>query len=126
MKKILCIALFSIAIMANATEKKGVVVNNSKEIVTNTAHEKVVLKNYSNEVMVNDFKEIKTVKNKCSKETSENDMFFGCGSQGNSMYNEYRAAGMDHRDARSERRAWVRECRGNGPDGWLSIFISWA
>jgi len=38
MKKLLCIALFSFAIMANATEKN--------EIVTNTAYEKVVVQDY--------------------------------------------------------------------------------
>tara|TARA_R110001606_G_C15390481_1_gene651491 strand:+ start:287 stop:424 length:138 start_codon:yes stop_codon:yes gene_type:complete len=33
MKKLLCIALFSITIMANAADKKEIVTKNSKEVV---------------------------------------------------------------------------------------------
>lgn len=105
MRKLFYIALFSFAITANATEKKG--------IIANTVNEKEVVIEYSNEINT-------------EKEISENDMFFGCGSDGNAMYNEYIAAGMSHREARSARRAYVRDCRGNGPDGWLSILIFWA
>ena len=43
-------SLFSIAIMANATEKK--------EIVTKTKIEKEVVPDNSNKIMVNNFKEI--------------------------------------------------------------------
>ncbi len=88
MKKLVCIALFSIAIMANATEKKRVIVNNSKEIVTNT---KEKMKNE-----VNNFKDV---------------MFFGCGSEGNAWYSHLRMEGKSHRDARKARRAYVRRCR---------------
>lgn len=113
MKKLLYIALFSIAITANATEKKGV--------ETNSLHEKVVMTDYSNEIMLNNFKEVKTINNKCSIETSENNMLFGCGSEANRWYAEYRNQGFSHREARALRRVWVRKCRGNGPGGWLNL-----
>ncbi|TXD54214.1 MULTISPECIES: hypothetical protein [unclassified Polaribacter] len=109
MKKLLCIAFFSIAIMVNATAKKETVTNNSKEVMI----EKSDLD-----------KKLKTENIEFNTDISEVDMFFGSGSQGNSMYAEYRGAGMSHRDARAERRAYVRDFRGNGPDEWLSIFIS--
>ncbi len=83
--------------------EKKVIRNNSKEIVKNIKGK--------TEIVVNN---------------SLNVMFFGCGSQGNAMYHEYRAAGMNHRDARYLRRVWVRKCRGNGPNGWWSILIFWA
>lgn len=113
MKKVLFIALFSIAIMANATEKKG--------IITNPTNEKEIVTNDSENIIVNSSKEIKTESNKCTKETSEDDMFFGCGSEGNGWYTEYRNQGYSHRDARELRRIFVRECRGNGPGGWLNL-----
>lgn len=109
MRKFLCIAVFSIAFMANATEKNENVANDFKEV----------------NIEKSDFyKEIKTANSDVEMEIFEDAVFFGCGSQGNAVYEEYRDAGMSHRDARAERRAWVRDCRGNGPDGWLSIFIS--
>ncbi|OIP48655.1 MAG: hypothetical protein COZ16_01780 [Flavobacteriaceae bacterium CG_4_10_14_3_um_filter_31_253] len=61
-----------------------------------------------------------------SNEIFEEELIFGCGDLGNAHYEDLVAGGMSHREARSNRRATVRECRGNGPDGWLSIFISWA
>ena len=103
MKKLVCIALFSIAIMANATEKKKVIGNNSKEIVKNIKGE--------TEIVVNN---------------SLNVMFFGCGSEANRWYNVYREHEYNHREARYLRRVWVRKCRGNGPNGWWSILIFWA
>ena len=105
MKKLLCIAVFSFAIMASTTAKKETVANNnSKEVV---------------KIEKNDLKMSEI-------EISEKNEFFGCGSEGNGYYNIKREEGMSHREARSARRAYVRKCRGNGPDGWLSIFISWA
>jgi len=85
MKKLLCIALFSIAIMANATEKK--------------------------EIVTNDFKEVKVEINESSSEfeTVKNDL--GCGKQGNNYYSLKRSEGMSHREARAYRRAYVRKCR---------------
>jgi hypothetical protein len=51
-------------------------------------------------------------------------MFFGCSSEGNSYYNGLMATGnYTHREARAYRRVFVRECRGNGPDGWLGITL---
>jgi hypothetical protein len=104
MKKLLCIALFSIAIMANAAEKREIVVNNSKEV----------------KVEKNDFsKEMKTVKSDFKIEISEDEIFFGCGSDGNDLYDALIALGLDHRDARAARRVFVRDCRGFGPGGWI-------
>lgn len=52
------------------------------------------------------------------KETADDDMFFGCGSQANHFYDELMATGdYTHREARSERRSWVRKCRGYGSGG---------
>lgn len=82
MKKIIFIAVFSLAIMSSTT------------------------KNISD-----------NVENVSNKEA----MFFGCGSAGNGWYAEYRNQGYSHRDARELRRIKVRECRGNGPGGWLNL-----
>lgn len=109
MKKLLCIALFSIAIMANATEKKG--------IVTNTTDEKEVVTNNSTETVINNVTVINVEDCDFEKETAEDAMFFGCGSQGNSRYDQWRRDGLTHREARSRRRSYVRECRGYGSGG---------
>lgn len=77
------------------------------------------------EIVINNFEDITTEPISFENELTAEDMFFGCGSQANSMYNEYRASGMSHREARSERRSWVRKCRGFGPNGCLGISISW-
>lgn len=115
MKKLLYIALFSIAITANASEKKGVITNptNEKEVVTDT----------SNKIIVNNFRGIKTINNnKCNKETFENEALADCGEQGNLEYAKWRDAGWSHREARSFRRDFVRDCRG-GTWVWLEVFI---
>jgi hypothetical protein len=88
MKKLLCIALFSIAIMANATVKKEIVVNNSKEVKV----EKVTFE-------------------KTGYNTLTSIMFFGCASDGNQIYDIAISEGATHREARAIRRAWVRKCR---------------
>lgn len=92
MKKLVCIALFSFAMMANATERNEIETNNSKEVKT----------------------EKSTVKKAEKTSISEEDFFWGCGSEGNAYYSTLRSEGMDHRDARSARRAFVRKCRGGG------------
>ena len=89
MKKLLCIVLFSIAIMANAAEKKEIVANNFKEI-----------------------KVEKATFEKIGDNTLTSNMFFGCASDGNHIYAIERAEGASHREARKTRRAWVRGCRG--------------
>lgn len=50
----------------------------------------------------------------------------GCGEKGNKLYTNLRADGMSHREARSERRAAVRECRNLPEGGWLPIAGEWA
>lgn len=87
MKKLLCIALFSIAIMANATEKKENVANNFNEVKT---------ENF-------DFEKVTSVDGKLA--------ILGCTKDGNAYYSMLRSEGMDHREARTARRAFVRECR---------------
>lgn len=85
MKKLFLIASFSIAIMANATEKTNVVKNDHKQ------QNQVTFENLQNSEA----------------------FFFGCGSQGNSYYNRLMETGdYTHREARSARRAFVRDCRG--------------
>lgn len=93
MKKILCIAIFSVAIMANANNEKEVVVNNSTEIITNTTDEKEIFEDDSD-----------------------------CGDEGDLAYSNARNAGLDHREARSIRRTKVRECRG-GTWAWIGVCI---
>lgn len=112
MKKLLCIALFGVAIMVNA--------NNSKEIDNNNFNE-IRVENSDFE------KEIKTENNHSDKtkiQIIENVTLVGCGSQANAVYDELIAAGMSHSEAREQRRIWVRDCRGNGPNGWLGICFS--
>jgi len=96
MKKLMCIALFSFAIMSNAMEKKEIVTNNSKEI-------KVEKFDYSHEN--------KTENNYFNENITKVDMFFGCGSEGNGVYDIEMIEGRTHREAREIRRAYVRECR---------------
>lgn len=95
MKNLLCIALLSVAFLVNAAEEKEIVINNFEDITTEFTM--------------------------CGNEFSDYVMFFGCGSQGNSYYNHLKSLGLSHREARSERRDFVRDCRGNGPNGWLSV-----
>lgn len=95
MKKLLTVALFSIAIMANANSKKENVENNSTEI--------------------------KIEVNKSKTEITDEDIP-GCSSEGNAWYDEWRSQGYTHREARALRRAWVRECRGYGSGGIWDIF----
>ena len=56
-----------------------------------------------------------------TEKVTVDDDTFGCGSQGNFFYDQWRAQGFTHRQARELRRAWVRDCRGNGPCGWLNL-----
>lgn len=95
MKKLLCIALFSIAIMANAIE--------TKETLTKTSEEK--------EVVVNNTIKKGVYDSDLQKETSVDAMFFGCASEGNGRYAIWREEGYSHREARALRRAYVRKCR---------------
>jgi len=97
--------------MANAIEKKEIDLIDSKEV----AVEKI---NLSVDVTIE-----KGIFETTENDTLEEDLFFGCGSEGNALYARLRRQGMNHRDARAERRANVRECRGHGPNGWLSISI---
>lgn len=99
----MCIMLFAIAFSANA--------NNKIEIVNNITKDEI---NF----------EISTSEN-VSNEIFEEELIFGCGDLGNAHYDELVEGGMSHREARSHRRATVRKCRGNGPDGWWSVVFSW-
>jgi len=94
MKKLLCIALFFTAIVASAAEKKEIITSNSTVI------------NFED----SDFE----------KETFEDSG--SCSEQGNLLYAHLKEAGMSHRDARSGRRDFVRECRG-GTWAWLGVCI---
>lgn len=95
--------LFAIAFSANANNKIGIINNITKDEI-----------NF----------DISTSEN-VSNEIFEEELIFGCGDLGNALYDDLVAEGMSHREARSHRRAAVRDCRGNGPDGWLSIVIFW-
>lgn len=99
MKKLVCIAVFSFAIAANATEKNEIV---------NSSDEKEVLTKSSTGI------------NDIDKEISEDEIFFDCGNDGDIAYAEARLLGMSHREARSERRDFVRACRG-GTWAWLGF-----
>ena len=83
------------AFLVNATEEKEIVINNFEDITT----EPISLEN----------------------ELIAEVMFFGCGSQGNSYYEGLVSGGMSHRDARTRRRGFVRDCRG-GKWWGVSIF----
>ncbi|APG65790.1 hypothetical protein LPB136_10620 [Tenacibaculum todarodis] len=64
-------------------------------------------------------KEVKVEKTDFNSEISEDDVLFGCSSEGNQWYDIWREEGHSHREARSLRRAFVRECRGGG---WNWVF----
>lgn len=100
MKKLVCIALFSFAINANANEKK--------EILANKDEEKIVSNN------------LLEINVEFTTETSDDEMFFDCGSDGDIHYQELIMAGESHREARSSRRDFVRDCRG-GTWAWLGF-----
>lgn len=100
MKKLLCIALFSIAMVVNATESnKEVEVKNATEVTV----EKSDLKHNQ---MFND----------------ELDVEKGCGEKANLEYAKWRDQGYSHREARLLRRDWVRGCRG-GTWVWLDVGV---
>ena len=107
MKKLLCVALFSIALMANASEKKEILTNNSNDIKV----EKTELKKGIT-IEKNDFEEV----------VSEETLFFGCSGDGNELQDSLIEAGSSHRDARAERREFVRHCRGT-EDGWIADIL---
>ena len=102
MKKLLCFALIGMSIMANAANAKEILADNAKVVA-----------------IERDFaKEIKSENAEISYETIE--VFVDCGDQGDVLYMQLTEAGMDHRDARSERRDFVRDCRG-GTWAWLGF-----
>ena len=75
------------------------------------------------EIVANNFENVEVEKCDFQQEISNEEMFSGCGEQGNREYDKFIRAGYNHRQARSFRRAFVRECRGFGPNGWLGIYI---
>jgi hypothetical protein len=102
MKKLLCIALFSMTIMTNAANE-------------------LLPKNVTGVKIENDIsKTIKTENSNIENETIE--VLVDCGEQGDQLYSQLMLAGSDHRDARSERRDFVRACRG-GTWAWLGVCI---
>jgi hypothetical protein len=105
MKKLLCVALFSIAIMAKATEKKEIVPNNSRELKIEKINLSTASETESIDVAVEPLK-----------------VLADCGAQGDAYYHRLMDAGADHRDARSARRDFVRDCRG-GTWAWLGVCI---
>ena len=103
MKKLLCIAIFSIAIMANANNKKEIVINNFKELkIEATVHLNATFST-----------------NNAEKLSQYNFVVFGCGEGGNNTYDTAREKGSSHREARRERRIAVRKCRDLPKDGWF-------
>lgn len=96
MKKLLCIAFFSIAIMASTTAKKETMTINSKEVI---------------KIANND---LKTSEIEIAKEI----LLMSCSEKGNLAYALNIEAGFTHREARSFRRDVVRGCRG-GTWMWL-------
>jgi hypothetical protein len=94
--------------MANAKEKKEIDLIDSKEVTV----EKI---NLSVDVTIE-----KGIFETTENDTLEEDLFFGCGSEGNDYYDELmQQPGMTHRVARSLRRDHVRDCRG-GTWTWLN------
>jgi hypothetical protein len=104
MKKLLCIALFSMAIVASAA--------NEKELLPIDVKEATVEFDFS--------KEIKTDNSNFGSDAIE--VLVDCGAQGDVLYMQLTEAGEDHRDARSARRDFVRDCRG-GTWAWLGVCI---
>ena len=107
MKKLLCIALFSVAIMANA--------NNKKEILTSNF----------NEVKIEKTIQLEELNAMAYTHVSATDAFvFGeCNDRGNAAYDDARENGSSHREARSLRRAEVRKCRSLPPNGWIGATL---
>lgn len=111
MKKLFFIALFSVAMVANATNDKEVTIKNNVE-----------LKEIKVDVSIESDTETTTVTKNKSLVLSP-DAVAGGGERGNRLYNRLIAKGFSHREARKDRRADVRECRDNGPNDWLSILV---
>lgn len=107
MKKLLCIALFSMAIMANANNKKEIATSSFKEVKSDMTFqlEGVNQMTYDYET------------------SSEALTFEGCGERGNNLYDQARKDGNSHREARQLRRADVRKCRGLPENGWLGATL---
>jgi hypothetical protein len=107
MKKVFLAMAFSAVIAANAT--------NDKESVTNTIQDVPIQKMEVTKVIK--FEKVSIEENE--NLTSEVELLFGCGSQGNIEYDNWRDQGYSHREARELRRAFVRDCRGFPDTGWL-------
>ena len=87
--------------------------------------------NVKEEIIPNNFGEFKIEKinlSKASETGSINvvveplEVLSDCGAQGDALYQQLRDAGEDHRDVRSARRDFVRDCRG-GTWAWLGVCI---
>jgi hypothetical protein len=107
MKKLLCIAVFSIAIMANANNKKEIATSNFEAVKI----EKTI--------------QLEELNAMAYIHVSATDAFvFGeCNERGNRLYENARKDGNSHREARQLRRADVRKCRGLPENGWLGATL---
>lgn len=104
MKKLLCLALIGVSIMASAANAKCILPDNAKEVS--------IGRDFSEDIE----SEIAYVQ----YETIE--VIVDCGEQGDLLYSQLIQAGATHRDARAERRDFVRDCRG-GTWAWLGICV---
>lgn len=104
MKKLLCIALFSMAIAASAA--------NEKELLPIDVKEATVEFDFS--------KEIKTDNSNFGSDAIE--VLVDCGEQGDLVYSQAMQQGNSHRVSRELRRDFVRDCRG-GTWAWLGVCI---
>lgn len=108
MKKLLSIMFVCAVMTATGTNEKEIVANNFEnfEVEKNELSNEIKFDENNSEIGFNDVIKISLI--------------YGCGSTGNAMYDDLRFNGMSHRDARRERRAFVRECRGGR---WWEICI---
>ena len=107
MKKLLFTVAIFATMLANAT--------NDKEIVNN----QIETANFEKEVsLAENLSGYTATDSEISVGLEEE--FFGCGSAGNHYYNMLRAdyPDMSHREARSLRRVFVRDCRGGPVFDW--------
>ena len=91
-------------------------------IVANASNVKEILPIKINEIVIDcEFtREINTVNSDIKNYAI--DVLVDCGSEGDVVYAQAIEAGYNHRDARSIRRDFVRDCRG-GTWAWIGICI---
>jgi hypothetical protein len=114
MRNLLLVAALCVGMLATAANGKEIVPNNFDDVNIENI----------NFLIENDVEFVTITNGVVESDFSDELDFFGCGADGNSVYDAFMATGQfTHREARRLRRAFVQDCRGI-PGGWISCFFN--